>query len=68
VERFWEELRHREYAPRIDEDVTTADASGVSGTPTFFINGKRHHGSYDVAHLTTAVRAARGRAQLRSLS
>ncbi len=68
VERFWEELRHREYAPRIDEDVTTADASGVAGTPTFFINGKRHHGSYDVAHLTAAVRGARGRAQLRRLS
>jgi protein-disulfide isomerase len=65
VERFWEELRRREHASRIDDDVATADASGVAGTPTFFINGKRHHGAYDVAHLTTAVRTARGRARLR---
>ena len=65
VERFWEELRRREHAARIDEDVATADASGVAGTPTFFINGKRHHGAYDVASLTAAVRAARARAGLR---
>ncbi len=65
VERFWEELRHREYAPRVDDDVATADASGVAGTPTFFINGRRHHGAYDVASLTAAVSASRARAKLR---
>jgi Na+/H+ antiporter NhaA len=64
VERFWEELRRREHASRVDEDVATADASGVAGTPTFFVNGRRHHGAYDVASLATAVRAARGRARL----
>lgn len=65
VERFWEELRRREHATRIDDDVATADASGVAGTPTFFINGRRHHGAYDLASLTSAVRAARVRAGLR---
>ncbi len=65
VERFWEELRHREYAQRIDDDVATADSSEVAGTPTFFINGRRHHGAYDVASLTAAVSASRTRAQLR---
>jgi len=65
VDRFWEELRRREHAARIDEDVATADASGVAGTPTFFINGRRHHGAYDVASLTAAVSASRARAQLR---
>jgi Na+/H+ antiporter NhaA len=65
VERFWEELRHREHATRIDDDVATADASGVAGTPTFFINSRRHHGAYDLASLTSAVRAARARAELR---
>jgi protein-disulfide isomerase len=44
--------------------VATADASGVAGTPTFFINGRRHHGAYDVAALTSAVDAARRRARL----
>jgi Na+/H+ antiporter NhaA len=65
VERFWEELRRREHAARIDEDVATADSSDVAGTPTFFINGRRHHGAYDVASLTAAVRASRARARLR---
>jgi Na+/H+ antiporter NhaA len=66
VERFWEELRHHEHAPRVAEDVASADASGVSGTPTFFVNGRRHHGAYDVETLTIAVRAARRRAGLLS--
>jgi Na+/H+ antiporter NhaA len=63
-ERFSTELRHREHAPRVAEDVASADASGVSGTPTFFINGRRHHGAYDIDTLTAAVRFARTRASL----
>jgi Na+/H+ antiporter NhaA len=62
VDRFVEELRTREYAPRISEDVASADESGVSGTPTFFINGRRHYGVYDIDTLTDAVRAAKLRA------
>ena len=65
VERFSRELRGREYLDRVAEDVASADASGVAGTPTFFINGRRHHGAYDVATLTDAVRAARAQAQAR---
>jgi Na+/H+ antiporter NhaA len=64
VERFWDELRHHAHAPRVGEDVASADASGVSGTPTFFINGRRHHGAYDIDTLTTAVRSIRARASL----
>ncbi len=64
VERFWDEVRRHEYAPRVAEDVRSADASGVSGTPTFFINGRRHQGAYDIATLKVAVRSARGRARL----
>jgi Na+/H+ antiporter NhaA len=58
TERFSEELRTRKYAARVSKDVASADESGVSGTPTFFINGRRHYGAYDVASLTAAVRAA----------
>ena len=64
VDAMRDELRRRVYAPRISEDVTTADASGVSGTPTFFINGRRHQGAYDADTLAAQVRAARSRAQL----
>ena len=42
--------------------MDSADLSGVSGTPTFFINGKRHYGAYDISTLSEAVRAARVRA------
>ena len=62
MDRFWDELRRREHAPRVDRDVASADASGVAGTPSFFINGRRHSGAYDVASLTHAVEAARARA------
>ena len=68
VERFVDEVRRREYAPRISEDVTSADESGVSGTPTFFINGRRHYGVYDLAALTEAVKAAKRRVGLRALA
>jgi protein-disulfide isomerase len=64
LDRFWDDLHSRRYAQRVAEDVASADASGVVGTPTFFINGKRHQGAYDVQTLTDAVRRARTRARL----
>ncbi len=63
VERFDEELQNGTYTDRVLADVASADESGVSGTPTFFINGRRHYGVYDIQALTEAVRAAKRRAQ-----
>jgi Na+/H+ antiporter NhaA len=68
VDRFWDELRRREYAERVAEDVASADASGVAGTPGFFINGRRHQGAYDIQTLTAAVRRARDTARIRGAS
>jgi Na+/H+ antiporter NhaA len=62
VERFTNELQDRAGATRVADDVDSADLSGVSGTPTFFINGSRHYGAYDIGTLTDAVRTARARA------
>ncbi|HEY2655162.1 MAG TPA: Na+/H+ antiporter NhaA, partial [Solirubrobacteraceae bacterium] len=64
TDRFSEELRRRQYAARIADDVASADESGVSGTPTFFINGRRHYGAYDIDALKLAVRAAKSRVAL----
>jgi Na+/H+ antiporter NhaA len=64
VPRLLDELRQRDHAARISRDVLSADESGVSGTPTFFINGRRHYGVYDLETLTAAVDAAKRRAQL----
>jgi Na+/H+ antiporter 1 len=33
--------------------------AAVAGTPTFFINGRRHYGSYDISALRAAVLAAK---------
>ncbi|WP_329459702.1 Na+/H+ antiporter NhaA [Streptomyces sp. NBC_01497] len=64
MERFGRHLRHHAGASRVADDVESADQSGVSGTPTFFVNGRRHTGAYDIDHLSTAVRTARVRAAL----
>jgi Na+/H+ antiporter NhaA len=61
-ERFVDDLRAHTGEARIAEDVDSADLSGVSGTPSFFVNGRRHEGAYDINALATAVRAARARA------
>jgi Na+/H+ antiporter NhaA len=64
VDRFSDALRTHSGAARIAEDVDSADLSGVSGTPTFFIDGQRHYGAYDIATLSGAVHAAGARAVL----
>jgi Na+/H+ antiporter NhaA len=64
VQRFRDDLQRHRWAPRIEEDVDSADMSGVTGTPTFFINGRKHDGAYDIGALSAAVRAAGARAAI----
>jgi protein-disulfide isomerase len=66
TEQFRDDLRKHAGAARVAEDVDSADLSGVSGTPTFFINQTRHYGAYDISTLTTAVKAARARAAIKA--
>jgi Na+/H+ antiporter NhaA len=66
VPRLLEEVRRRVHVERVAEDVASADASGVTGTPTFFINRRRHYGAYDIDTLSQAVAAAARRASLLS--
>jgi Na+/H+ antiporter NhaA len=65
TERFVRDMRNDIGVAKIAADVDSADLSGVSGTPTFFINGRRHHGAYDIDALSDAVRTARARALLK---
>ena len=58
-DRLRDDLEHRRHETRVARDVESADLSGVAGTPTFFINGQRHHGAFDLATLTQALRTAR---------
>ncbi len=65
-DRFKADLRRRHGSVRIAQDVESADLSGVSGTPSFFINGHRYQDAYDVASLSRAVRLAGARSVLTS--
>ncbi len=65
VPRFTKQLYAHVHAGRVGQDVESADISGVSGTPTFFVNGLRHYGAFDAASLTQAVAVARDRARVR---
>ena len=62
VDRFVHDLQRHQGASRIAEDVDSADSSGVSGTPSFFVNGRRHEGAYDITALHAAAKTARVRA------
>ena len=64
MERFREETQSHAHAPRVADDVDSADGSGVTGTPTFFVNDRRHDGAYDIETLSAAVKAARARSAL----
>jgi protein-disulfide isomerase len=67
-QRFHDDVKRHVAAARVAQDVESADLSGVSGTPTFFVNGQRHYGAYDVATLTTAIKTARARVAIKDLS
>ncbi len=53
--QFSADLESRRFSLRVRRDLESADVSGVAGTPTFFINGRRHYGAYDIRSLTSAL-------------
>ncbi len=55
-----EAIQAHTYMDRIRQDFLSSVRSGVNGTPTFFINGVRHDGSYDLETLLTATADAAG--------
>ncbi|MET7669709.1 Na+/H+ antiporter NhaA [Micromonospora luteifusca] len=65
LDGFREHMVKRMGVDRVAEDIESADLSGVTGTPTFFINGRRHHGAYDIVALSAAVKGAFAAAKLR---
>lgn len=55
VERLTEEIDSDAHRDRIARDLASAEASGATGTPTFFVNGKRLFGAYDAGSLVEAL-------------
>ncbi len=64
VEKFTTDIKDRTFSARVQSDVDSADLSGVTGTPTFFINGRRHYGAFDLDTLSAAVKVAGARAHI----
>lgn len=55
--RMAAELEAGTWRERVARDVRSAQESGATGTPTFFVNGTRHHGAYDASSLVEALTA-----------
>jgi protein-disulfide isomerase len=60
VQRFEMELATDAYAPKVREDFVSGVRSGVNGTPTFFINGLRYDGAWDLPSFVLALYEAAG--------
>ncbi len=51
-------LETERFAAHIRQDFLGGVRSGVNGTPSFFINGQKYDGQYDLASLAAAAKAA----------
>lgn len=54
-------LEAKTFAPKVEKYFLSGVRSGVNGTPTFFINGRRHDGPFDYRHLADAIQSVRPR-------
>jgi NhaA family Na+:H+ antiporter len=66
MDRFRAELQDRTYKDRVEADFRSGVRSGVNGTPTFFINGVRYDGPWDVESLLAEIQKPLG-VQVRNL-
>jgi protein-disulfide isomerase len=55
VNKFNFEFRDRTYSMHVDEDIQSGKESGVTRTPTFFINEDRYDDSWDLDNLLSAL-------------
>jgi protein-disulfide isomerase len=60
LDAFEYDLRTHRLLDKIRADVRSGALSGVNGTPTFFVNGYRHDGSFDFDSLWSALTGAPG--------
>ncbi len=57
AERMASEIDSGAHRDRVARDVASAEASGATGTPTFFVNGQRFFGAYDASSLVEKLDA-----------
>jgi protein-disulfide isomerase len=58
VAHFITDMQSAEVAQKVKTDFWSGVRSGVNGTPTFFIQGKRHNGAYSYGELREAIEQA----------
>jgi len=58
ADRFNRDRGSQDIAGRIDRNLDSGERSGVAGTPTFYVNGIRHDGGYDLDSLRSAIVAS----------
>lgn len=58
IPQFSEDMKTEEVIKKVQNDFISGVRSGVNGTPTFFINGQRHDGSYELDFLMEAIEMA----------
>ncbi|WP_232680543.1 Na+/H+ antiporter NhaA [Nocardioides sp. R-C-SC26] len=57
VDVFLGDLESDDVARHLERDIGSAEASGVRGTPTFFVGTERHIGQHDTSALIEALEA-----------
>lgn len=62
LDQFRDDLARHRHEARVQRDIDSADRSGVAGTPTFFVNGRRHDGPQDLTTLNRVIEEARAQA------
>jgi protein-disulfide isomerase len=56
ADRFTADRQSEQVVAKIEADVDSGEASGVEGTPTLFINGRLHGGSYEAKDVIDALK------------
>ena len=62
-ERVRREIAEGVYAERVARDDHSARATGITGTPAFFVNGVLHEGAFDAGSLVEALAAGAPKAE-----
>jgi protein-disulfide isomerase len=55
MNRFKADLDSHKYAARVHAEEQEGEVAGVEGTPTFFINGKRFNGVFEVSAIVPII-------------
>jgi protein-disulfide isomerase len=61
AERLMKEVQAGTYTARVRQDFRSGTRLDVNGTPSFFINGARYDGSYEVEDLLAALTVERAK-------